>query len=77
MQSDIGNNYILVLYHYDANIILTTPLKNITGPFIPNGITKIHEKLRKRGLKPKLHIIDNEVSEDHKNVLMNQTYSYK
>ena len=27
---------------------------------------KIHNKLRKRGLTPKLHIMDNEVSEDLK-----------
>ena len=66
MQSDRGNNYILVAYHYDAKDILITPLKNRTGPCILSGITKINEKLRKRGLTPKLHIMDNEVSEDLK-----------
>ena len=66
VQSERGNTYILVAYHYDANNILTTPLKNITGPWILNGITKIHYKLRKRGLTPKLHIMDNNVSEDLK-----------
>ena len=45
---------------------MTTPLKNRTGPCILNGITKIHDKLRKQGLTPKLHIMDNEVSEDLK-----------
>ena len=66
VQSDRGNNYILVEYHYDANNILTTPIKNRTGPCILSGITKIHNKLRKWGLTPKLHIMDNEVSEDLK-----------
>ena len=66
VQSDRGNNYILVTYHYDANNILTTPLKNRTGTFIISGITKIHDKLRKQGSTPKLHIMDNEVSEDLK-----------
>ena len=66
MQSDRGNNYILVAYHYDANNILTTPLNNRTGTCILSGITKIHNKLRKRGLTPKLHIMDDEVSEDLK-----------
>ena len=65
-QSYKGDNYILVAYHYDANNILTTSLKNRTGPCILNGITKIHDRLRKRGLTPKLHIMDNEVSEDIK-----------
>ena len=69
VQSDRGNNYILVAYHYDANNILTTPLKNRTGPCILSGITKIHNKLKKQGLTPKLHFMDNEVSEDLKNIL--------
>ena len=63
MQSDRGNNYILVAYHYDANNILITPLKNITVPCILSGITKINDELRKWGLTLKLHIMDNEVSE--------------
>ena len=66
MQSDRGNFYILVAYHYDANNILATPLKNRTGPCILNGITKIHDKLRKRGLPPKIHMMDIKVSEDLK-----------
>ena len=66
MQSDRGNNYILVAYHYDDNSMLTILLKNRTGTCILIGITKIHNKLRKRGLTPKLHIMDNEVSEDLK-----------
>ena len=53
-------------YHYDAKNILITPLKNRTGPCILSGITKIHNKLRKWGLTPKLHIMDNDVSEDLK-----------
>ena len=66
MQSYRGNNYILFSYYYDAKNILTTPLKNRTGPCILSGITRIHDKLRKRGLTPKLHIMDNEVSKDLK-----------
>ena len=66
VQSERGNNYILVAYHYDANNNITPPIKNITGTCILSGITKIQDKLRKRGLTPKLHIMDNEVSEDLK-----------
>ena len=66
VQPERGNIYILVAYHYDANNILTIPLKNRTGPCILSGITKIHNKLRKQGLTPKLHIMDNEMSEDLK-----------
>ena len=63
VQSDRGNNQILVTYHYDTNNILTTPLKNRTGPCILNGITKTYDKLREQGLTAKLLIMDNEVSE--------------
>ena len=66
MQSDRGPNYILVAYHYDANNIITTSLYKITSTCIISGITKIHDKLGKQGLTPKLHIIDNEVSEELK-----------
>ena len=66
MQSDTGNNYILVAYHYNANNIIPIPLKNRTEPFILNDITNIHDKLRKQGLTPKPHITDNDVSEDLK-----------
>ena len=66
VQSDRGNSYILVDYHYDANRILTTPLKNIASTFILSGINKIHDKLRKQVLTPKIHNMDNEVSEDIK-----------
>ena len=64
-RSKLGEN-ILVAYHYDVSNILTIPLNKIKGPCILNGITKIHEKLRKQGLTPKLHIMDNEVSENLK-----------
>ena len=66
VQSDRGNNYILVTYHYGGNNIMTIPLKNRTGTCILNGITNIYDKLRKRGLTPKILIMDNEVSEDLK-----------
>ena len=66
VQSDRGNKYILVAYQYYVNNIITNQLKNRTGTCILSGITKTHDKLRERGLTPKLHIMDNEVSEDLK-----------
>ena len=38
VQLDRGNNYILVAYHYYDNNMLTTPIRNRTGPRILNGI---------------------------------------
>ena len=56
----------MLAYNSDANNILTTALKKRTEPYTLNGITKTHGKLRKRGLPPKLQIMDNEVSDDIK-----------
>ena len=64
--SDRRNNYILVAYHYDVNNILTKQLNNRTLPCIINGITKVYEELRNKGLTPKFHIMDNEVSKNLK-----------
>ena len=75
VQWERGNNYILVDYHYDVNNILTKTIKNRTGPCILSGLTKIHDKLRNQVLTPKLHIMDNEVSEDLKQFLEIQIYN--
>ena len=77
MQSDRGNNYILVAYHYDADNIPTTPLKKRTWPCILSDITKIHDKLIKRGLTPKLHIMDNEVSEKFKEYFKDSNIKFR
>ena len=77
VQSDIGNNYILVIYHYYANNILTTPLKNRTGTYTLNSITKSHDKLGKKGLTPRLHIMDNEVSEDLRKYFKDSDIQYQ
>ena len=51
--SDRGNKYILVVYHYDANNILRTPLNNRTVPFILNGIKNDQWKIEKLGINTK------------------------
>ena len=50
-------------YHYDANNIPNTPPKKRTGSCIMNGIKKSMTNLRNRGLTPKIHIMDNKISE--------------
>ena len=55
-----------MVYHYDANNILTKPLKNITGPCILNGLKNINENLRNQGVAHKLNIMENELLEELK-----------
>ena len=49
VQPDRGNNYILLAYNSDANNILTTALKNRTGTYTMNGITRISWQIWESG----------------------------
>ena len=55
-----GNKYILVAYHYDSNTIHVKPLKTRTGIELKTSYHKLCNLLNIRGLKPSLHILDNE-----------------
>ena len=54
------NAYILVAYHYDSNTIHAEPLKTISVLDLTTAYQKPHTLLTNRGLKPHLHIMDNE-----------------
>ena len=58
--SSKGNKYILVAYHYDSNTIHAEPLKTRPGLDLMTAYQKLHSLLTKRGLKPHLHILENE-----------------
>ena len=57
-----GHNYMLVIYHYDANSILVEPIKSINKGNILNTYRKIHTRLTAQGCKPHLQVLDNEAS---------------
>jgi hypothetical protein len=63
VRSSQGNNYILVAYDYDSNVIITEPLKNRQGTEILRAYTKIIDYLQTRGFKPDHHWLDNETSQ--------------
>ena len=41
--SSAGNQYVLVMYHYDSNAILVEPLKTRTGPTIYHAHKKMFD----------------------------------
>ena len=55
-----GNKYTLVAYHYESNTIHAELLKKIPGLDLKTSYQKIQSLLTNRGLKPHLHILDNE-----------------
>ena len=58
--SSKGNKYILVAYHFDSNTIHAEPLKTRSGLDLTSAYQKLHSLLTNRGLRPHLHILDNE-----------------
>ena len=62
-----GNEYILVGYHYDANAILATALKNRQAAIITDAWQKINRHLQSAGCKPSTVFVDNEASQHLKN----------
>jgi hypothetical protein len=64
--SSQGNKYVLVLYEYDTNAILTEALNNRTAPEILRAYKKLVKYLYNRGFRPKIHWLDNEASDELK-----------
>ena len=68
-----GNEYILVGYHYDANAILSTALKNRQAASITAAWNNLNKKFQYAGVSPTTCVIDNEASLDLKTALKKMT----
>ena len=55
---------ILCGYDYDSNHVFAEPLKNRKKASQIKAVTTIIRKLKAAGLRPTLHILNNEVSTD-------------
>ena len=60
--SSSGNQYILVIYYYNLNIIIGEPLKNLQKGYILNGYQNLHNQLSSNGYKRQIQTLDNEAS---------------
>ena len=60
--SERGNKLLYIAYSYDANGVLWELMKSKNDSEMSRVFKTVYEKLEKRGIKPKLHIMDNEVS---------------
>jgi len=75
--SSKGNLYIIILYNYDANAILSQPIKSRSQEDIVKGIAKLYKKLKFAGLQPNFHILDNEAPQALKNYLQEQKVKFQ
>ena len=57
-----GNRYIMGMYDYDINSILTEAIKYCEAQSITNSYETLHNSLSTKGLKPRFQKLDNEAS---------------
>ena len=60
--SSRGNQYVMIMYNYDANVIWGLPLKSRNATVIVEAFETLNKKFVKGGFKPNLFIFDNEFS---------------
>jgi hypothetical protein len=75
--SSPGNNYLMVLYDYDSNAILTTPLRNRKAQTILDGYKILHARLCQAGLRPKLQRLDNKCSTILKEFMTDESIDFQ
>jgi hypothetical protein len=75
--SSKGNKYIMILYDYDSNAILTQPIKDRTASELLKAFQFMEQELVARGLTPKLMKLDNEASKLLKDYLHQQDITFQ
>ena len=64
-----GSVCYLIMYHYESNAILATPVDGMTDIIIFNAYKKNFDMLEKKGFKVKLNIMDNQATKHIKKFL--------
>ena len=77
VQSSRGNNYVMVVYCYDANAIIAEPLKNRSTGEIVKAWNNINQKLENAGVCPSIYILDNEISQEFKQALKKKDIQFQ
>ena len=66
------NQYVMIVYHCDTNLILVVPLKTRKDTHRLKAYDKIMQRLSNHKLTVDLQILDNEASADYKQVINNK-----
>jgi hypothetical protein len=61
-RSQSGNAYIMVMVEIDSSAILVEPIKNRTDSELTRAYSSLMDHLLKAGVRPRKHVIDNEIS---------------
>jgi hypothetical protein len=65
-----GNVCFFVLYHFESNAILATPIAGLDDVSIFNAYKKYFKDLTAKGFKPKLNVMDNHATKHIKKILI-------
>ena len=77
VQSSRGHKYVLVTYNFDSNSIHVKPLKSRHDNDTIKAYEEIYNMLTWRGLKPRLHWLDNEAFKALKNFIDKEQTKYQ
>ena len=69
VQSRAGHSYIMIMVHFNSNAVLAEPMKSCSAAEMIWAYLALLTKLRRVGFIPKKHILDNECSEELKEVI--------
>ena len=70
--SQSGNKYIMVMVEIDSNAILVEPLSSRKDQELTRAYRSLMLRLKRAGIIPKKHVLDNEVSEAMKLVIKDE-----
>ena len=71
MRSQSGNKYIMVLVKINSNAILVEPMKSRKDAEMIRAYNALLLRLKRAGIIPKKHVLDNKVSKNMKNHICN------
>jgi hypothetical protein len=77
VQSSRGYNYIMILYDYDSNAILSKPLKTYQAGNLTQAWQALHTRLQSNGYAPDLHILNNECSDELKKAFQKNNVDFQ
>ena len=77
VMSNRGMKYIFILYDYDTNVILASPMRSRKGEEIVRAYEECYKKLKDAGVTPVLQYLDNEVSQLLIDSIKNKQLSYQ
>ena len=77
MRSRVGNQYMMVMCEMDSNTITKEPMRDKTAGEMVRAYTALITKLKAAGIKPKKHVLDNEVSNEYKQAIKENGMEFK